>query len=119
MGNSKLTNEDKALIRQLWEQGHSYVDLAERFGVATATIMRTCRPEKYQKHMESVKSYNEKNGKQIYKTRKSTAKKYSLSFHMVNDAKIIEQLDKQENIKRYIRSLVEQDIDKSQESELM
>lgn len=119
MSNSKLTKEDKALIQQLWEQGHTYVELADRFGVTTATIMRTCRPETYQKHMAAVKSYNEKNSKQIYKTRKSTAKKYSLSFHMVNDAKIIEQLDKQENIQGYIRSLVEQDIDKSQKSEIL
>lgn len=44
--NAELTDAEVELVRKLHEQGLSYDDLAEKFGVSKWTIGRICRYER-------------------------------------------------------------------------
>lgn len=41
---------------------------------------------------------------------KKAIRKYQLNLHYINDAKLIEKLDKQANKQAYIKSLIEKDL---------
>lgn len=44
--SAKLSNDDVALIRQLYESGMNYKDIAEKFEVSWHTVGRICRYER-------------------------------------------------------------------------
>lgn len=48
--------------------------------------------------------------KKINDARKELYRNYRLALHVENDAEVIEQLDKKENVTGYIRQLVLRDI---------
>lgn len=112
---TKLTEKDKALIRKLYEQGLPQRALAARFEVSKQTITRICNPEYAERQKEANRKYQAEKGEQIRAQRAETTKNYHLVLHTVNDAPVVEQLNKQENVSGYIRQLVLQDI-KSEES---
>lgn len=56
------------------------------------------------------KKYQAKNVKRINDARKELYRNYRLALHVENDAEVIEQLDKKENVTGYIRQLVLRDI---------
>lgn len=110
MAKRKLTDADRQAIREMREGGFTNKALAEQFGVSEQTIIRICRPELYEKNLESNKQHYAKNAQQIYQTRKANAKSYKLQFHKENDAEIISHLEKKDNVQGYIRSLILNDI---------
>jgi len=112
---AKLTEKEKALIRNLYEQGLPQRALAARFDVSKQTITRICNPEYAERQREMNRKYQAENGKQIRAQRAETSKTYRFILHTVNDAPVVEQLNKQKNVSGYIRQLVLQDI-KSEES---
>ena len=59
---------------------------------------------------KSRKKYQAKNVKRINDARKELYRSYRLALHVENDAGVIEQLDKKENVTGYIRQLVLRDI---------
>lgn len=107
----RFTEEEKAEIRTAHEAGVPYNALAEMHGVSSATIMRVCRPDIYEKQKAANRKYQAGNVKKINEARKMTYRNYRLSFHSVNDAEVIDHLDKQENVTDYVRQLVTSDID--------
>ena len=56
------------------------------------------------------KKVSGKNVKRINDARKELYRNYRLALHVENDAEVIEQLDKKENVTGYIRQLVLRDI---------
>ena len=106
----RFTEEEKAEIRKAHEAGVPYKALAVKHGVSSATIMRVCRPEVYEKQLAANRKYQADNIKKINEARKVTYKNYRLSFHTDNDAAVIAHLDKQENVMDYVRQLVTGDI---------
>lgn len=107
----KLTEEQKIEIRKLHDAGMPYPALAAKYNVAPATIMRACRQDLYERQKASNRKHQAENYEKIYAGLKKTYKNYRLSFHTVNDANVIEQLDKQDNVQDYVRQLVTNDID--------
>lgn len=117
MGRSKLTEADKEEIRKLSKEGYSGVALAAKYDVSRQTIQRVLNPDYYAKTLEQAKEYQKENGKRIRRHRTNTRRDYYLSFNVVQDASVVKQLDKQENLNDYIRNLVTDDINNSQQSE--
>ena len=101
----RFTEDEKAEIRKAHDAGVPYAALAAQHGVSSATIMRVCRPDIYEKQ-----KYQADNVKKIIDARKGVYKSYRLALHTENDAKIIKQLDKQDNVTDYVRQLVTSDI---------
>lgn len=106
----RFTEEEKAEIQKAHEAGVPYKALAVRYGVSAATIMRVCRPDTYERQLAANRKYQSDNIKKINAARKIMYKNYRLSFHSVNDAAVIDHLDKQENVTDYVRQLVIGDI---------
>lgn len=106
----RFTEEEKAEIQKAHEAGVPYKALAVRYGVSPATIMRVCRPDTYERQLAANRKYQSDNIKKINAARKIMYKNYRLSFHSVNDAAVIDHLDKQENVTDYVRQLVIGDI---------
>lgn len=117
MGRSKLTEADKNEIRKLSKEGYSRVALAAKYEVSRQTIQRVLNPEYYAKTLEQAKEYQKENGQRIRRYRTNTRRDYYLSFSLEQDAAVVVQLDKQENLNDYIRNLVADDINKKQQSE--
>lgn len=114
----KFTEEEKEDIRKAHDAGVPYKALAVKHDVSSATIMRICRPEIYEKQLAANRKYQADNIKKINAARKASYKNYRLSFHADNDAAVIDQLDKQDNVTEYVRQLVSNDIDaKSNQSD--
>ena len=114
---AKLTEKEKSLIRKLHnEQGLPHRALAARFKVSKQTIIRICNPEYAERQKEANRKYRAEKSKQIDAQRSESSRRYQVRFHTVNDAPVVAQLDKQENVQDYIRQLVLQDI-KSEESQ--
>lgn len=115
---SKLTAEQKAeIIRLNQEEKAPYGALAVRFGVSTATIMRICRPDYYERQKESNRKYQAQNQAQIAEQKKLQTKGYYLSFHVENDSEVISYLDNLDNTQDYVRQKVLEDIDKQKNTE--
>lgn len=106
----RFTEAEKAEIRSDHAAGMPYAALAAKHGVSSATIMRVCRPDVYEKQLAANRKYQADNVKKINEARKTTYKNYRLSFHTENDAPVIEHLDKQDNVTDYVRQLVASDI---------
>ena len=106
----RFTEEEKAEIRQAHDAGVPYNALAVKHGVSSATIMRVCRPELYEKQLAANRKYQADNIKKINAARKVTYKHYRLAFHADNDSAVIDHLDKKENVTDYVRHLVIDDI---------
>lgn len=106
----RFTEAEKAEIRSDHAAGMPYAALAAKHGVSSATIMRVCRPDVYEKQLAANRKYQADNVKKINEVRKTTYKNYRLSFHTENDAPVIEHLDKQDNVTDYVRQLVASDI---------
>lgn len=115
MGKRKLSDDDREEIRKLAEEGFSYKKLASQYNVSIATIMRTCRPDIYEAHLEASKQYSAKNSQRLYQTRKAATRRYPLTFRINDDAAIIAHLDQQDNVQAYIRSLVEKELKSNSE----
>lgn len=114
----KFTEDEKEDIRKAHDAGVPYKALAVKHDVSSATIMRICRPEIYEKQLAANRKYQANNIKKINAARKVTYKNYRLSFRSDNDAAVIDHLDKQENVTDYVRQLVTSDIDgKSSQSD--
>lgn len=111
----KLTEKDKSLIKKLRDQGLPCTAIAARFDVSAQTIRRICNPDYYERQKESNRKYRAEKSKQIDAQRAESTRRYQIRFHTVNDAPVVEQLNKQENVADYIRNLVLQDI-KAEES---
>ena len=62
------------------------------------------------KQKAANRKYQADNVKKIIDARKGVYKSYRLALHTENDAKIIKQLDKQDNVTDYVRQLVTSDI---------
>ena len=108
----RLSDKSRAEIRALRQQGHTNKALAIQFGVSEQTIIRICRPDLYEKNLESNKRYQNKNSKQIYQACKANSKTYKLELHKINDADIINYLDSRDNVQGYLRSMIVNDIEK-------
>ena len=106
----KLTEEQKAAIKDAHDAGVPYTALAVQYRVSNATIMRACRPDYYEKQKAANRKYQAKNVKRINDARKELYRNYRLALHVENDAEVIEQLDKKENVTGYIRQLVLRDM---------
>ena len=106
----RFTEDEKAEIRKAHDAGVPYAALAAQHGVSSATIMRVCRPDIYEKQKAANRKYQADNVKKIIDARKGVYKSYRLALHTENDAKIIKQLDKQDNVTDYVRQLVTSDI---------
>lgn len=106
----RFTEDEKAEIRKAHDAGVPYAALAAKHGVSSATIMRVCRPDIYEKQKAANRKYQADNVKKIVDARKGVYKSYRLALHTENDATVISQLDKQENVTAYVRQLVTSDI---------
>lgn len=110
---SKLTQEEKdEIVRLHNEYNLPPAALAVRFNVSPVTIRRICDPEYYERQKESNRRYRAENKDQIAAQRKGKSRGYYFSFHVENDAELIDFLDKQENTQDYIRQKVLDDIRK-------
>lgn len=116
MARKRLTEDQKKEIRRLAAEGHTQSALAALFEVSTMTIHRVTNPEYYAKTLERSKEYQRENGERIRKLRNQTRRDYRISFGCKTDAAVIEQMDKQENVSEYIRTLVTDDIEKNKTS---
>lgn len=106
----RFTEAEKVEIRYKHEAGMPYAALAAKHGVSSATILRICRPDVYEKQLAANRKYQAGNVKKIVKARKGVYKSYRLAFHSENDARVIAHLDKQINVTDYVRQLVIGDI---------
>lgn len=62
---AKLSNEEVELIRSLYEQGMSYRQLAEKFGVNYWHVGRLCRYERRATSAVSVKKVRQEIDKEV------------------------------------------------------
>lgn len=108
---SKLTDEQKQTIRELHDTlGVPYKDLALQYKVHYNTILRICDPEAYAKHLATAKEYQKVNVKQIAAQRTASQRRYVCIFSTRDDEELIEHMDAQENVSKYLRGLVTQDM---------
>ncbi len=106
----KLTEEQKAEIRTAHDAGASYPELAARYEVSAATILRVCRPDTYERQKAANRKYQSNNVKKITDARKGVYKNYRLTLHTKKDSAIITRLDSQPNVTGYVRELVSNDM---------
>ena len=106
----KLTDEQIEAIARRRENGQSYTDIAEEFGVSPTTIYRHLHRDYYARHKERAREYQRQKAKQVIENRRSSHKVYTLSFHTENDAEVIKKLNSVDNVQNYVRQLIAADI---------
>ena len=110
-GKQKLTDEQKAQIRELREkEGIPFAALAARFGVSQNTIIRVCKPTVYEKTLASNRRSNANNASSIYQNEKISRRRFVLAFSHRNDPHVIKHLEKQDNVQDYVRQLIINDM---------
>lgn len=110
MARRKLSDQDKEEIRKMAAEGHTPAALALLYDVSRQTIYRTIDQDLYERTLAQSKEYYLDNTQQIREQRASARRTFLLSFHKEKDAAIIQQLDSQENVHDYIRTLVTKDM---------
>ena len=109
-GQKRISDEDRAKIKQLNKNGMSFVALAKEYGVTYQTISRICNPEKYKIQLEKNRQYAITNKEAVLNTRKRNQRRFSIVFTKSIDTEIIKHLETKENINDYIRTLILKDM---------
>lgn len=109
-----FTDEDKAKMIKQHDEGMSYAALAAIYGVAPITINRICNPDVAERQRKARQVYAEKTKDKKMERQKKNFRRYNVTFHNVNDKKIIAHLDNKDNINGYLRNLILSDIEQEE-----
>jgi len=107
----KLNEQQRSEIYELRHKlGVPYKDLAQQYGVSFQTIQRICEPDVYEKHKQALKKYQQENAQAISEKRTHTIRHFHLLLQKESDAEMIKFLEDQENINKYLRDLIQKDM---------